>query len=197
MALNFKVRKKENDYFEIFGPSKDEVHCFLFQERGDHKFGESIFLHWSNILQTIFDIIEFLFVKIIPRFAIAVIAGLLLSAILNEFVTSKGQLLIYLILQILIFVYFPPSVETLYLIEKTEYDDDTFLKLLYCSKNMSSGICTYKKPFVLKDKCRSALKRIAENLSRYIDFDMYKIIYHNKTKKEFENHYKLLTTQKH
>jgi len=97
---------------------------------------------------------------------------------------------IYFIFQVSIFIFFPPSIETLYLIEQFESDNTTMKKLLYLSKDRSNGICVYRKSFVLKDICKSGLKRKAKDLSKYIDFKTYESIYHKKTKKEYKNQYR-------
>ena len=142
----------------------------------------------GNFFQKLFDLSEYLLIKIVPRFALVIVTIILLSDLL----TPKGQYLLYFILQVCIFIFFPPSIETLYLLEQHENHNNTLKKLLYLSKDMSNGFCVYKKSFVLKDVCKSGLKRKAKDLSKYIDFKIYESIYHKKTKKEYENHYKNL-----
>lgn len=181
MPFKLNLQNKENDYFEIFGPPDEGEDCFLRKRWKNHELGNT-----GNFFQQLFDLFEFLLMKIAPRFVLAIITILLLSDLLS----TKGQYLFYLILQVSIFIFFPPSIETLYLLEQHENDNNTLKKLLYLSKDESNGICVYNKSFVLKDICKSGLKRKAKDLSRYIDFKTYEMIYHKKMKREYKNEYR-------
>jgi hypothetical protein len=119
---------------------------------------------------------------------VAAMAVLLLSQFLND----DGQVAAFLIIVSCIFYYFPPAIEAIYLIEFSEKNSGSFAKLLFASKERSICICTYKKSFLLKNKSKFTLRKTFDTLLKYINDEHYETTYQKMSKKEFQEHYKLL-----
>jgi len=187
MKIRYKPQEQEYDYFAIFGLPSEDGDCFIHKQSMDHHIGKI-----DNTFYNIIDAAYFIFIKILPRIIIPIGIVYLTESLL----TFNGQIVAYIIIVIALFIKFPPAIETLYLINKYDNQDDTFVRLLELSKDQSVGICVFRKSFVLKDYSKLGLERTINNLLKYINLNNYEVTFHHKDKKELEEHFNMLSRRK-
>jgi len=68
MSLKLNLQNKENDYFEIFGSPGREGDCFLWKGYKNRELGNT-----GNFFHKIFELFEYLLMKIIPRIALPIV----------------------------------------------------------------------------------------------------------------------------
>ena len=169
----------DKNYFDIFG-SSIKPDYFITHSNKDYQVG-----NFPTTIEKIFEGIHFTIIKIIPRILIC----LAIPFMLDYFLTFAGKIIAIPILIAIIFELYPPSINTLYLINKDDELEDTYNKLLSFSKDISEGFCVFKKSFVVNNKCKPGLYRLAKTLSNLIDLKDYQKIYNVESKKEFNKQY--------
>lgn len=164
------------NYFEVFGPPKEEPFYFVSHSSMNCEVGG-----WPTTFQKIIEYTQYTIMKIIPRLLLCGITPLLLG----NYLTRDGQIIAVPILLAIVFHFFQPSVNTLYLIHKEEDYDKTYYKLLSYSKDLDEGFIVYKKSFAIKNISKLGLMRLAASLIKHIDLDDYERIYSARSIKEY------------
>lgn len=168
------------NYFEIFGPPSTKPEYFITHSNKDHQVG-----NFPTTTEKIIEGIHFTVIKIIPRILICIITPFMP----DYFLTFASKIIAIPILLLLIFECYPPSINTLYLINKSDESEYTYNKLLSFSKDLSKGFCVFKKSFVVKNTSKPGLFRLAKTLSNFIDLNDYQKIYNVGSKKAFNKQY--------
>lgn len=164
------------NYFDAFGPPKEEPDYFVSHSSIHCSVGNR-----PNTFQKILEYGQYTIMKIVPRLLICGITPFLLG----DFLTPAGQIIAIPILLAIVFSFFLPSVNTLYLIHKEEDYNRSYYKLLSYSKDLDEGFIVYKKSFAIKNISKLGLMRLAASLIKHIDLEEYERIYSARSIKEY------------
>jgi hypothetical protein len=140
--------------------------------------------------EDILDYVRFTGRKFVPRVILAIVLSLLFASI-DNYASLNEVITFILFFCFLIFYYLPPSIDTLYLIKKTndkKRDEVTLLKLLRASKDSVSGLYTLNGSLVIKSYYGKALKYY-EQLKEKHDLEGYEIMRQVKSRQGFQEEY--------
>ncbi len=150
-------------------------------------------IYFRSSTEMIIEYLFYFFKKIFPRIAICAFAAFIVLK--GWLLTTEGAYWAFIIALILIFAKFPPSIDTLYLVQKSETEAERhkiFIELLKLSKDFTEGYDSFETSYVIKGITKLGMIRIYNILQKKHDFSNHEKIYHVKSKKEYNDHLKML-----